>query len=55
MKFGSKTILLGLGYKTFSKNLGANSCLVTHNNIFCTHLVAMKIYNNVLHTYPHNS
>jgi len=42
------------GYKTFSKKLGANSCFVTHNNIFCTHLVAVKIYSNVLHTYPQN-
>jgi len=33
------------------KKWGANSCFVTHNNIFCTHLVAMKIYNNVFHTY----
>ena len=46
--------LTSLGYKTFSKKLGANACLATHNNIFCTHLVTMKIYNNVLHTYPHN-
>jgi len=32
----------------------ANSCFVTHNNIFSTHLVAMKIYNNFFHTYLHN-
>jgi len=50
-----QTILLGLGYKTFSKKLGANSCLVTHNKIFCTRSVAMKIYKNVFHTYAHNS
>ena len=43
-----KTILLSLGYKTSSKKLDANSCLVTHNN------VAMNICNNVLHTYPHS-
>jgi len=28
--------------------------LVAAHNIFCTHLVTMKIYNNVLHTYLHN-
>jgi len=46
-----QTILLGLGYKTSLKKLGANSCFVTHNNIILTHLFAMKIYNDVLHTY----
>ena len=45
-----QTFLLGLGYKIFEKKLGA----ITHKDIFRTHLVAMKIYNNVLHTYPHN-
>ena len=49
-----QTILLGLGYKTFSKKLGANSCFVKHNNIFRTHLFAMKIYHIFLHTYPRN-
>jgi len=29
-----QTVFLGLGYKTFSKTLGANSSLVTHVNIF---------------------
>jgi len=47
-----QTILLGLGYKTVSKTLAPNSYFVTHNSIFCTHLVAMKLYNNGLHTYP---
>jgi len=46
--------LLGLGYKNFSKKLHANICFITHKNIFCTHLFAMKIYNKVLHAYPHN-
>jgi len=49
-----QTILLGLGFTTFSKKLGANSCLSTHSNILCTHLIAVKIHDNVLHTYPHN-
>jgi len=40
-----QNILLGLGYyKTFSKKLGAHSCFVTHKNIVCTQLFAMKIY-----------
>ena len=38
----------------FFKKLGANSCFIAHNNIFCTHFVAVKIYNNVCQTYLHN-
>jgi len=49
-----ETILLGLVYMTFSKTLGASKCFVKHNNVFHTHLFAMKIYNNAHHTYPHN-
>jgi len=49
-KVWHQTILLGLGYKIFL-NLGANSCFIKYNNVFHTHLFAMKIYNYVLHTY----
>jgi len=36
-----QNIWLGLGY-------------ITHNKVFRIHLFAMKMHNNVFHTYPHN-
>jgi len=49
-----QAILVGLGYKTFSKKLSANSCVAADNNAFHTHLITKKIYNNVLYTYLHH-
>ena len=40
--------------KVFFKKARWEQLFRKYNNIFRTHLITMKIWNNVLHAYPHN-